>query len=133
MVPSRLGNESKSAGTPREALLTDIDRQDPIRRDRRGRFAKGASGYPAGRPPGIMNQATRIAALLLTGEASALTRKAIELALAGDIAALRLCLDRLIAPQREQPIAFAMPPIEDAADLAGAMAALADLAATRAA
>src|SRR5712691_693644 len=130
MIRFPFGNTPRSAGAPREALLTDIEQRDPIRRDRRGRFAKGASGNSAGRPPGIMNQATRIAALLLTGEAGALTRKAIELALAGDIAALRLCLDRLIAPQREQPVAFAMPPIEDAADLAGAMAALAGAAAT---
>jgi len=81
---------------------------------------KGASGNPVGRPPGIMNQATRDAAVLLSGEAGTLTRKAIELALAGDIAALRLCIDRIIAPQREQPIAFAMPPIGKAGELGGA-------------
>ena len=67
-----------------------------------------------------MNQATRDAAVLLSGEAGTLTRKAIELALAGDILALRLCIDRIIAPQREQPIAFLMPPIGKAGDLGGA-------------
>ncbi len=75
-----------------------------------------------------MNQATRDAAVLLSGEAGTLTRKAIELALAGDIAALRLCIDRIIAPQKEQPIAFAMPPIGKlgggAGDLAAAMNAV---------
>ena len=104
--------------------MNEVAQQPPVRRGRRGRFAKGASGNPAGRPPGIMNQATRTAAVLLSGESGALTRKAIELALAGDIAALRLCIDRIIAPQREQPIAFAMPAIGNAADLAGAMTAL---------
>ena len=84
--------------------MTDgVDRPFAARRDRRGRFVKGGSGNPAGRPPGIMNQATRDAAVLLSGEAGALTRKAIEMALAGDIAALRLCVDRIIAPQRDQP------------------------------
>jgi hypothetical protein len=104
-----------------------IRRPPPARRDRRGRFLKGASGNPVGRPPGIMNQATRDAAVLLSGEAGTLTRKAIELAIAGDIAALRLCIDRIIAPQREQPIAFAMPPIGKlggTGDLAAAMAAV---------
>ncbi len=71
-----------------------------------------------------MNQATRDAAVLLSGEAGALTRKAIELAIAGDIAALRLCIDRIIAPQKEQPIAFAMPAVGGAGDLAAAMNAV---------
>src|SRR5712692_975854 len=124
MIRFAFGNGSKSAATPRGALLADIDQQDPIRRGRRGRFVKGVSGNPAGRPAGILNQATRTAAVLLTGEAGALTRKAIELALAGDIAALRLCIDRIIAPQREQPVAFAMPPIGTAGDLAAAATAL---------
>ena len=101
----------------------------PTHRDRRGRFQKGASGNPAGRPPGIMNAATRTAAVLLSGEAGALTRKAIDLALAGDIAALRLCIDRIIAPQRDQPIAFPMPVTAGAADLPRAMAALTEAAA----
>jgi len=106
------------------SVADGVDRRFAARRDRRGRFLKGASGNPLGRPPGIMNQATRDAAVLLGGEAGALTKKAIELALAGDIAALRLCIDRIIAPQREQPIAFAMPPIDKAGDLAAAATAL---------
>ena len=110
--------------------MTDgIDRPLAARRDRRGRFRKGASGNPAGRPPGVLNAATRTAAALLGGEAGALTRRAIELALAGDIAALRLCLDRIIAPQKEQPVAFALPEIGGAGDLDAAMTALSHAAA----
>src|SRR5262249_26266517 len=70
----------------------------------------------------------RAARLLLAGEGEALTRKAIELALAGDPAALRLCLERIVGPYRERAVEFAMPPIRNAADLAGAMAAVADAA-----
>ena len=59
----------------------------------RGRpFEKGRSGNPAGRPRGVPNKSTLAAQLLLQGEAEALTRKAVELALGGDPAALRLCL-----------------------------------------
>jgi hypothetical protein len=36
------------------------------------------------------------------GEAAALTREAVELRLAGDQGALRLCLDRTVAPRRER-------------------------------
>jgi hypothetical protein len=60
--------------------------------------------------------------LLLAGEGEALTRKAVELALAGDPTALRLCLERIVGPYRERPVEFTMPPIRNAADLASAMA-----------
>src|SRR5579872_4703899 len=86
------------------------------RRDRRGRFVKGHSGNPCGRPPGIRNYATMAAEAMLDGEAEALTRKALDLALEGDTAALRLCLDRIVAPRRERAVSFAMPAIRDAAD-----------------
>src|SRR6516162_1772746 len=65
----------------------------------RGRpFTKGRSGNPAGRPRGLRNRSTLAAQLLLQGKAEALTRKAVELALGGDPAALRLCLDRSLRP-----------------------------------
>ena len=60
----------------------------------------------------------------MQGEAEALTRKAVELALAGDPTALRLCLDRLIAPHRELLVPFALPPMRRPADLATAMEAI---------
>jgi len=61
---------------------------------------------------------------LLEGEAEALTRKAVELALGGDPAALRLCLDRLIAPHRERLVPLALPRMRNPGDLAGVMEAI---------
>jgi hypothetical protein len=91
----------------------------------RGRpFEKGCSGSPAGRPRGSRNRSTLAAQALLEGEAEALTRKAVELALGGDPAALRLCLDRVIAPHRERLVAFALPRMREPADLAAAMEAM---------
>ena len=61
------------------------------RRTGRGQpFVKGRSGNPGGRPPGARNRKTLAAAMLLDGEAEALTRKAVELALSGDPTAMRL-------------------------------------------
>ena len=53
-----------------------------------------------GRPPGARNKATLAALALLEGEAEALARKAVELALAGDTVALKLVLDRLLPKGR---------------------------------
>ncbi len=103
--------------------------QKQVGRDARGRFARGRSGNPGGRPPGARNEATRTAELLLDGEAAALTRKAVALALDGDPAALRLCLDRIIAPRRGRPVRLDLPPVESAADLGRAMAAITTAAA----
>ena len=83
-------------------------------RDRRGRFARGRSGNPAGRPRGCRDHVNRAARLLLAGEGEALTRKAVELALAGDPTALRLCLERIVGPYRERVVEFTTPPIEGA-------------------
>src|ERR1700730_17335594 len=109
--------------------LDQIKQGEQGERDRRGRFARGRSGNPAGRPRGCRDHVNHAARLLLAGEGEALTRKAVELALARDPAALRLCLELFVGPYRERAVEFTMPPIRNAADLAGAMAAVADAAA----
>lgn len=87
----------------------------------RGRpFAKGNPG----RPRGARHRVTLAAEALLDGEAEALTRKAIDLALAGEATALRLCLDRILPPRRERPLRVALPPMRAAGDAVDAMAAL---------
>jgi hypothetical protein len=75
------------------------------------------SGNPEGRPPGVPNKATAAAQALLDGEAEALTRKAVELALEGNIPALRLCLERLLPPRKERPLAVKLPVIKGVAEL----------------
>jgi hypothetical protein len=87
-------------------------------------FQKGKSGNPSGRPKGARNKATLAMEALLNGEAEALTRKAVEMALAGDITALRLCLDRIMPPRRSRVVPFALPKLETAADAVHAIAAL---------
>jgi len=79
----------------------------------RGRpFEKGRSGNPGGRRRGCRNRATLAATALLEGEAEALTRKAVEMALDGDPTAMRLCMERVLAPCRERTVEFNLPPIE---------------------
>ena len=97
----------------------------------RGRsFKRGQSGNPAGRPRGARNKTTLAVEALLDGEAETITRKAIELAKAGDMSALRLCLDRIAPPRKDRPVAFDLPKINSAADAAQASAALVAAAAS---
>ncbi len=70
---------------------TEGKQEKPIR----GRFRPGQSGNPSGRPKGARHKATMAVEALLNGEADAITRKAIDAALAGDMTAIRLCLDRI--------------------------------------
>jgi hypothetical protein len=104
--------------------MTDISLQKTAKAAKKGRgrpFPKGQSCNPGGRPRGSSNRATRAAEMLLDGEATALTRKAVELALAGDPAALRLCLDSTVAPRRERAVELALPPIRGADDILAAI------------
>jgi len=61
---------------------------------------------------------------LLEGQATALTQKAIDLALSGDRIALRICLDRILPVRKDRPIEFVMPKIETVADAPKAIGAI---------
>ncbi|HVH78245.1 MAG TPA: DUF5681 domain-containing protein [Stellaceae bacterium] len=100
-----------------------------MERDEHGQFAPGSSGNPAGRPPGSRNHATVLAEQLFDGASEALANKAVQMALDGDMAALKLVLGRIIAPRRHRPSGFVLPPLTHAADCAPAMAAIAAAAA----
>jgi hypothetical protein len=82
-----------------------------------GRWRMGQSGNPKGRPRGARNKATLAAEALLDGQAEALTRVCVQRALAGDSIALRLCLDRILAPRRDRHVRLAIPPISEAKDV----------------
>jgi hypothetical protein len=51
------------------------------------------------------------------GEAETLTRKAIEVAIAGDGVALRLCLERILPARKSRRVEFHLPTLDTAADL----------------
>jgi hypothetical protein len=84
-----------------------------------GRFATGNPG----KRPGTRNRATTVAMALLEGEAEALTRRCVELALAGDTTALRLCLDRILPKSRAVRLQL---PLRTIADLEAATDAVSD-------
>jgi len=74
-----------------------------------------------GKPKGTRHKTTRAVEQLMEGQAQALTQKAIDAALAGDMTALRLCLDRIAPPRKGRTIDLKLPKVETAADAAKAM------------
>jgi Family of unknown function (DUF5681) len=87
-------------------------------------WKKGQSGNPAGMPKGTRHKAIMAAEALLDGESDALTRKAVEMALAGDTVAMRLCLERIVPPRKDRPVAFPLPKIENPAGATNLMSAM---------
>jgi Family of unknown function (DUF5681) len=88
-------------------------------------FRKGESGNPAGKLPGTRNRTSVLIETLLLGDAEDVTRKVLELAKAGDMIAIKLVLDRLAPPRRDQPVRIRLPRLSCAADAARAMSIIA--------
>jgi len=88
-------------------------------------YEKGECGNPAGRPPGSRNRATLLMEGLMADDAEAIGRKAIEMAKGGDLAAIRLCVDRLAPTRKGKPVVFELPPLEKPADSVAAAAKIA--------
>jgi hypothetical protein len=87
-------------------------------------FQQGESGNPSGRPRGARNKRTVLAEHLLEGDTEAIVRTMIGRAKQGDMAAVRLCMDRISPRLRDRPLEFQLPPLEKPADAAVAMAAI---------
>ncbi len=81
-----------------------------------GTFKKGFGG----RNPGSRNKATFVMRGLLDEQTEALGQNVVELALEGDIGALRLCLERVCPARKDSPIQFDLPEITSAQDAAEA-------------
>jgi hypothetical protein len=116
------GKGRKPAREPRAVQGTPAnagEKQDDAR-DAAGRFKKGRSGNPAGKPPGTRHRATLLAQALLDGEAEAVTRAVIAAAKGGDIAAAKLVIERLVPPRRSVPVDLELPSIATAEDLVAA-------------
>ena len=62
--------------------------------------------------------------MLLQGQAKALAQKAVDLAMAGDTVALKICIERLIPRAHERTLSFSLPVVAAPKDAAAALAAI---------
>jgi hypothetical protein len=85
-------------------------------------FQPGQSGNPAGRPPGSRNKATLALEAAFEEHAEEVLHEIMGRAKDGQSAAMRLCMDRMLAPKRERPIVIDLPVIETPADARKALA-----------
>lgn len=82
-------------------------------RSKNGRFTAGNS-FGQGRPCGSRNSVSVASGNLIEGEAEALSRKLVELALDGNVACLRAAIDRIHPPRKSSPVKLAnMPTVTD--------------------
>ena len=84
-------------------------------------FQRGESGNPAGRPRGARNKRTLAAESMFDRDGPEIIAQLIKLAKEGDIAAIRLCVDRICPRPRDRPVSFELPQVSTAADATAAM------------
>jgi hypothetical protein len=104
--------------------MTDETNEPTSTRDEHGRWRKRYTPNPKGRPAGSRHKTTLAIEALLEGEAEALTRKAIEMAMNGDVVASRLCLERAAPLRKGRPVVVDVPPIDTAKDVVAAVGAI---------
>ena len=78
---------------------------------------KAKQAIPRADQKGSRNKTTLIAQALLDGEAEALVRKVVQMALEGNMACLRICLERLVPLKKDAPIDFSLPEMGAVADI----------------
>lgn len=86
-------------------------------------FKPGKSGNPAGRPKGIKDRRVALREKLLP-HADQLIEMVTTFAKSGDMAAMKIVMDRIIPPLKEEPIHVTIPKIESAVDCRQAQAAV---------
>jgi hypothetical protein len=82
-----------------------------------GMAEKGGKREGAGRPKGSRNKATLALQALFDDEAEVIGRKAVELAKQGDMAAIRLVLERIMPARKDMPVTFEMGRLERMEDI----------------
>ncbi len=94
-----------------------------------GRWRKGVSGNPAGRPVGRPNRGQEFLRELLAGDAERVVQSVVQAAISGDMTAAKLIFDRILPKRSCRPLeGLILPPITTVREAVGAINALANAA-----
>lgn len=81
-----------------------------------GRFKKGASGNPRGKPKGAKHKASLLAEKLFENDIEMVCNQVISQAKEGNLQAAKIILDRLLPPRKDRLINIKLPFINDSSD-----------------
>jgi hypothetical protein len=87
-------------------------------------FQRGESGNPAGRAVGSRNKKTLAVEAALFDHAEALVKNLVDRAMAGEPAAMRLAMERVLPAGRGRPLPIDLPPVRSAEDAQAAAAVI---------
>jgi hypothetical protein len=77
-----------------------MSKEDQMRGVKPYQFKPGESGNPLGRPKGSKNRMKLLAEQLIGSNAKLIVKKVIAMALNGNEACLKMCMDRILPAQR---------------------------------
>lgn len=81
------------------------------------KFIKGQSGNPNGRPKGSLNKATNIIKKIFESDIEKISQKIVKMAQEGDIQAMKIIIERLFAPRKENYLNFDISLINNSSSL----------------
>jgi hypothetical protein len=114
----------KSVSLVAQAMIALVQNKDKTMA-----FKKGNSGNPDGRPKGTPDKRTSLRSLL-EPHAAELVKQLVDMAKEGDMTAMRLVIDRLIPPVRENKLDVQIPDVTDIAACSAAQAKILSAVAT---
>jgi len=83
----------------------------------KGKYTKGHSGNPKGKPKGARNKSSLVAEALLEGSLDKICKKVEEEALNGNMQAAKMILERFLPPRKDRFIEIDFPPIHTLEDI----------------
>lgn len=87
----------------------------------KGKYRKGCSGNPNGKPKGARNKSTLAAEALLEGSLDKICKKVEEEALNGNMQAAKMILERFLPPRKDRSIEIDLPSIGTFEDVLNAV------------